>query len=110
LLPLSSINQWARQYGVWKYEISQATGASEDLLHVHVGLALFVVSGVLLRRRMHSPLPLIVVAIFAVLNEVVDYFGEFEAQPSEPFIDIANTLFWPSVLFVIARRKLIVRG
>ncbi|WP_260483425.1 hypothetical protein [Sphingomicrobium flavum] len=103
------INHWTRQYGVWKYEISQATGASESLLHVHIGLALFIASALVFRRQLRSPLPLFIVLLFAVLNEAIDYLGGFEAPPGEPIIDIANTLFWPAILFVIARRKLFAR-
>lgn len=100
---------WAYQYGVWKWEISRATGASEDLLHVHIGLALFVLSALLFRRRLASPLPLVIVIIFALLNEAIDIYDETGPLDLEPLVDIANTIFWPFMLFLIARRRLLDR-
>lgn len=100
---------WAWQYGAWKWEISRVTGASEALLHVHVGLALFVLSALLFRRKLDSPLPLVIVFVFALLNEAIDVYDETGPLDFEPLVDIANTVFWPFVLFVIARRKVLAR-
>ncbi len=87
----------ASRYSAFKRSLSALTGAQEDLLHVHAGLLIFVLASLVLRRKMRSPLPLSVVAFFAVANEVLD-------RPMEPWVDIANTIFWPAVLFVLARR------
>ncbi|HLV08539.1 MAG TPA: hypothetical protein VKY80_12765 [Croceibacterium sp.] len=80
------------------------TGATEDLLHMHAGLAIFVLSAWLLKKKMRSPVPLSLVAFFAVLNEVFDW--SFGGSPGtlEPVVDILNTVFWPTVLFLLARR------
>ena len=82
--------------------LGDTLGVTDDLIHVHVGLAIFVLTALLLRRRMRSPWPLAVVAVFALLNEAVDY----AVPPASDFsaIDVANTLFWPAVLFLLARR------
>ena len=72
------------------------------MLHVHAGLAIFVVTALVLRRRMRSPWPLAIVTLFALLNEGVDYLiprtSDFSA------FDVLNTIFWPLVLFLLARR------
>lgn len=92
-------------YAAAKGAVIAFTGAPEDLLHVHAGLLIFVLAAFLLRRKMRSPIPLALVAFFAVLNEVFDLLAGGTRQTTlEPYIDIANTLFWPAVLFLLARR------
>ncbi|MFN3945049.1 MAG: hypothetical protein ACK4K7_08985 [Allosphingosinicella sp.] len=80
------------------------TGAGEDLLHVHFGLAIFVVAALLLKRRMRSPWPLAAVAVFAVANEIVDFLTDSGWRLDWSLLDLVNTLFWPTTLFLLARR------
>lgn len=94
----------ATRYTALKNKLGILTGAQEDLLHVHAGLLIFVVAALVLRRKMRSPAPLIVVVVFAAANELLDWFGDEPASPLEPYVDFANTVFWPAVLFVLARR------
>lgn len=91
-------------YSELKQALSAATGASEDLLHVHFGLLIFVVVAVVFRRRMHSLWPVSLVWAFALLNEFVDYFApQWQADTSA--FDVLNSVFWPTVLFLVARRR-----
>lgn len=94
----------ATGYAALKNKLATFTGAQEDLLHVHAGLLIFVVAALVLRRKMRSPAPLIVVVVFAAVNELLDQFGGEPASAIEPYVDFANTVFWPAVLFVLARR------
>ena len=94
----------AARYAALKDKLATLTGAQEDLLHVHAGLLIFVVAALILRRKMRSPGPLIVVVVFAAANELLDWFGGEPVSPLEPYVDFANTVFWPAILFVIARR------
>ncbi len=94
----------ADRYAALKESMSLATGASEDLLHVHFGLLIFVVMAVLLGKRLHSRWPLLGVAAFAIGNEMVDIFAS-EWQPIHSILDVANTLFWPTILFLVASRR-----
>ena len=93
-----------RQYSALKSWLSDYTGAEEGLLHVHFGLLIFVVTALLLQRRMRSPWPLAAVAFFAVANEVVDYVGPDPWPLWGSLADVLNTLFWPTLLFLLARR------
>ncbi|MGN3975552.1 hypothetical protein [Tsuneonella sp. SYSU-LHT278] len=95
--------RYAEVYSNAKDTLGHALGLSDDLLHVHAGLAIFVLAALLARRRMRSWLPLGVVAVFAVANELVDAVGP-DAWDSLSAADVINTLFWPSVLFLLARR------
>lgn len=91
-------------YAALKQGLSDATGASEDLLHVHFGLLIFVVAALLLRRRMHSNWPVGLVWAFALANEAVDYFAT-GYQLDTSLLDILNTAVWPTVLHLVARRR-----
>ncbi len=90
-------------YSGMKNALGQVTGMSEDLIHVHVGLAIFVITALVLRRRMRSSIPLSVVALLAFVNELLDY-GTPEWELGSSVLDFVNTLVWPLVLFLLARR------
>ena len=94
----------ADTYAAIKQSMSEATGASEELLHVHFGLLIFVTAALLLRRRMHSNWPVGLVWAFALANEAVDYFAAgYRADLS--VIDVINTVLWPTLLHLVARRR-----
>lgn len=91
-------------YAAIKESMAAATGATEELLHVHFGLLIFVTVAVLLRRRMHSNWPVGLVWAFALANEAVDFF----AAGYDPFLsglDVINTVVWPTILYLVARRR-----
>jgi len=94
----------AASYAQAKTAIEGWTGATQSLMHVHAGLMIFVATALLSGKKMRSPLPLTCVAVFAVLNEVVDWWSGKPINTAEPFVDFANTVFWPIVLFALARR------
>jgi hypothetical protein len=94
----------ADRYAAVKTAMSQVTGAQEDLLHVHFGLLIFVVAAVALGKRLHSPVPVLVVWAFAVTNEVVDYFAS-RWQIDASTLDILNTVIWPTVIYFVARYR-----
>lgn len=92
------------QYAALKAAMSDYTGATEDLLHVHFGLLIFVVVAVLFRRRMHSLWPISMVWVFALGNEAIDCFAAgYEVDLSA--LDVINTVLWPTILFLVARRR-----
>ena len=90
-----------------KLIIIQASGLSQDALHVYVGLAVFLVAAALLRRPLRSIVPLLLVVIVASVGELLDMrddivsFGYWRWGAS--LHDVLNTLFWPTVLFLLAR-------
>jgi hypothetical protein len=101
---IKELTQFASWYSATKHQIMVGTGTTQSLLHVHAGLLIFVVAALLLRKRMKSPVPIGLVVFFAVLNEVVDRVGGKSSYSLEPLADVVNTVFWPAVLFVIAKR------
>jgi hypothetical protein len=94
-----------------KLEIMASVGLSKDALHVYVGLTVFLIALYLLRRRPRSLIPLLVVALIAVLGEIVDArddvrsLGNWRWRAS--LHDVWNTLFWPSVLWTFVRLRVV---
>lgn len=100
------IQPYLAHYSSAKQALSTQLGASEDLLHLHAGLIIFFVAALLLRRRMRSRVPIALVYIFAFGNELIDIFSPAGGTTStESAVDIANTIVWPTLLFLLARRR-----
>jgi lipoprotein signal peptidase len=92
-----------RDYLAWKATLSGDMGFSEALLHVHAGLAIFVVAALIFRRKGRTWIPLAVVLAVALGNELIDYYysPRWEIQSSAK--DAINTILWPAILSLIAR-------
>lgn len=101
---VASLDAAVARYAAAKHVLQDWTGAGQELLHLHAGLAIFVLSALLLRKRMRSPVPLACVAIFGFINELVDWRSGKPIDTGEPLVDFANTVFWPFVLYLLARR------
>ena len=93
-------------YADAKQKLAELFGATEDLLHLHAGLIIFFASALLFRRRMRSRVPIALVYVFAFANELIDLASP-DPKPGgfEPTVDILNTVVWPTLLFLLARRR-----
>ena len=101
---LASLESLPDTYASWKTALSDWLGMSEDLIHLHIGLLIFVTVALVFRQRMHSPWPVLLVWVFALANELVDWFAtDWEIDASA--LDALNTIFWPTILFLVARRR-----
>jgi hypothetical protein len=101
-----AVSQLFDLYSRAKQQLSETLGASEDLLHLHAGLLIFFAAALLFKRRMRSRVPIALVYAFAVGNEIVDLMSpERSSHVWEPAFDIANTVAWPTLLFLLARRR-----
>ena len=80
--------------------ILAASGMSDKILHVHLGLALFCLFTLLFPRR-SSWYPLLCVLLLELGNEVMDrlFFGTWRWSDTLP--DAANTLVWPFLLTIV---------
>lgn len=88
--------------------IKHALGISDALIHVNVGLGLFLALTVLLRKRSGGVLvALAVVVVLQFLNEILDASIEIGRRDrinfGEAFRDTVATLFWPAVLMFVWR-------
>ncbi len=83
-------------------------GLAKDALHIYVALTLFFGSAALFGWRVSSWKPWTVVLIAALAGEVFDirdslnYHTPLDLWAS--WHDIWNTLFWPSIIAILARR------
>ena len=90
-----------------KLVILDATNLGKDALHIYVGLGVMLLVAVALKRSLGDWRPLLAVAIAALAGEIWDVFDTW-AHGGSPrwnanWKDVWNTMFWPSVLFVLAR-------
>lgn len=87
--------------------IEAVTGLSRPMLHLHAGMAIYVVTQTFLRERRGSVVALGMVAIAELGNEVMNrlYWGSW--RWTDTLGDIATTLFWPSLCLAVSgyRRK-----
>lgn len=96
-------------YNTLKTELSNLLGISKDALHIHIGLALYVLVALVFRRRLSSWLPWLALLAFEIVNELVDIFhvhgGVMGLELGDSLKDVVNTMFWPTVVLVVARRR-----
>lgn len=91
-------------YSATKRALGESVGMGDDLLHVHIGLAVFVLTALMMRRRTRSWWPIGIVTAFAMLNEVIDYLGMGPWSAQMSAMDVVNTVVWPLILFLLAPR------
>ncbi|NNM76155.1 hypothetical protein HJG53_04430 [Sphingomonas sp. ID1715] len=86
---------------------------SKDALHIYVALTLFLGSALLLRWPLKSWRPWLLVLAAAVAGEAWDLRDSVVyGTPIDLFAnakDVANTLFWPTVLMLLARRTRVLK-
>lgn len=90
-----------------------ATGLGKDALHVYVGLGVMLLTAWLFRLSLRDPRPLAAVLLAALAGEVWDLVDTLGAGGTPHWIrnfkDIWNTMFWPAVLFALARYTMLLR-
>lgn len=79
----------------------------KDALLVHIGLAVLLIAAIALRRPIGDWRPLAAVALAAVAGPLWGLIDGFmhSGTPrwSADWSDIGTTMFWPAVLFAMAR-------
>ena len=90
-----------------KLAIVAATGLSKDALHIYVSLTVFLAAAVVLRKPLRSIVPWLVIFAMAIAGEVLDMRDDIASlgywRWGASLHDVLNTLFWPTVLLVIAK-------
>lgn len=94
-----------------KAAIVTFTDLGRDALHVYVGLAALILSAWVLRKSLRSLLPWFIVLVVAVAAELLDLRDDMATTGiprwGASLHDIVNTLFWPSVILLLARRGIL---
>ena len=82
-------------------------GLSKDALHIYVGLIVFLFVAVVFRLKLSDWRPLAAVLLVAIAGEAWDIYDTERIGAPQVWAgnghDIWNTLFWPAVLFLLAR-------
>lgn len=84
--------------------IGEKTGLADNLLHFHSGLIILLVARLMTCRPYRSFIPFLCVVIAEASNEILDYFA-YGWRPTDTYLDIANTLFWPLMISLIDRLR-----
>lgn len=97
----------ATRYEDGKVAFTNWAGISDPELHVHLGLCVYGAVMILGRVSARSPWPLLATILVEALNEYLGmrFTGSWN-WPDTRF-DILYTLFWPILMFIAARLRLI---
>jgi hypothetical protein len=96
-----------------KLDIMGFTGLAKDALHIYVGLAVWLLAAAVFRRSITTLRPWLAVLVVACGIEAFDAFddwvqlGRWRWRAS--LHDVVNTLFWPTVLALLARYTRVLR-
>lgn len=78
--------------------IGDGTGLPDTILHIHAGMAVLMVARIVTRRSLGSFVPWSFVAAAEAFNEIMDRLNFGSWRWADTTSDIANTLFWPTVI------------
>jgi hypothetical protein len=83
--------------------VMQRTGASDRLLHIHAGMAIFVLASLISRRSLASPFPFAAVCLAEFIHESLERISAGCWMWPDTSVDALNTLLWPFVMMVTLR-------
>lgn len=91
----------------FKLLLIEATNLGKDALHIYVGLCVMLGVAILFRRSLRDWQPLAAVLAAALAGELWDVIDTY-AHGGRPrfnanWKDVWNTMFWPTILFLLAR-------
>lgn len=90
---------------VW---IGDGTGLPDSILHIHAGMAVLLLARLASGRSLGTFIPFAFVLVAEAANEILDYMA-YGWRPTDTYLDIANTLFWPFVLSLAVRLRPMAR-
>ncbi len=82
----------------------------DKFAHTYAGLTIWLVSAILLRRKLSSPWPVLVVLLCEVANECIDRLAHGAWNWPDTIGDVIATMFWPTVIMLALRWKRAIRG
>ncbi|HEV7275475.1 MAG TPA: hypothetical protein VGN80_04240 [Devosiaceae bacterium] len=95
-----------------KTDLTQLIHLSRDALHVHFGLLIFLLAMVALRKSPASGVPWLCVLGVELVNEALDLMhghGGLRSTVLGALKDIVNTMFWPTIILLLARYTGVLR-
>lgn len=103
---ISDATALAVEYGAYKDWLVGIIRLSEDALHIHTGLGLYLFALLLLRAPFGAAPPWLTVFALTLLGEAADYLVMIEGEDFDllhHLRDILNTMLWPTVLTLWGR-------
>lgn len=97
-------------YAQFKASASAWVGISNAEFHIHTGLAIYLLSTLILRKPMRSFIPLLIVIAAEAANEYMDRVSTGSWRWDDTLHDILFTLLWPTILFTLARLRKLKAG
>ncbi len=92
-------------YEALKRQYIPADESIRSLIHVHVGLALWLLFALVLRKRLSSIVPLVGVWLAIGLTEIFDVSAQWPIRQDwvwqHAASDMAQSLTWPTVLWAV---------
>lgn len=86
---------------------AEATSLGKDALHVYVGLGVMLFVAIAFKRSLKDWQPLAAVLLAALAGEIWDVIDTFShggtPKWNANWKDVWNTMFWPVILFGLAR-------
>ncbi|PAX09746.1 hypothetical protein CKY28_00065 [Sphingomonas lenta] len=89
--------------------MERLTGQPDDLLHIHAGMAVFMVARLATGRSFGSFIPFAFAVAAELVNELLDYLHGQGWTASGSAVDLVNTLFWPAVISAGVRWRPMIR-
>ena len=90
-----------------KMLLVEASNLGKDALHIYVGLGVMLLVVIAFKRSLRDWQPLAAVLLAALAGEIWDVIDTFSHGGSPKWNanwkDVWNTMFWPMVLFGLAR-------
>ena len=88
--------------------IGDGTGLPDTILHIHAGMAVLLAARLLTGRSLGTLVPLSFVVVVEAGNEILDRISYGSWRWADTLSDIANTLFWPTVICLAIRLRPLV--
>jgi len=95
-------------YHQWINWVGDGTGLPDTILHIHAGMALLMIARLITRRSFGTFIPWTVVAAGEAFNEIMDRLNYGSWRWDDTLVDVANTMFWPTVICLGVRLRPII--
>ena len=89
-------------YAQLTQNIVAVTGMSRPMLHIHAGMAIYLVTQFALRDRRGSLLALVAVLQLELFNEIMNRLDKGAWHWADTSADIALTIFWPTLCYAVS--------
>ncbi|TCM19001.1 hypothetical protein EDF56_104536 [Novosphingobium sp. PhB165] len=82
----------------------------DKFAHTYAGLTIWLIAAILMRRKLSSPWPVVVVAVAEAANEYMDRLAHGSWRWPDTIGDAIATLFWPLIIMMALRLRPALRG